>query len=231
VEKWKILIVEDDAYQRDILKIILESEGYAVECAENGERAMEIGHGFSPDVVLCDLKLPDMDGTEVMERFTRSARHKYEFIIFTAHGTIESAVRAIKRGAFDYITKPIEREKLLITTNRGCERLSLIRENIQLKKQLAQPFVIEGIIGKHPKIVKVLDFIRVVGPLAVTVLITGETGTGKELIARAIHSVSTRKTKPFRPSTAHPCRKPCLRASSSVMKRALLPVPSLRGPV
>jgi DNA-binding NtrC family response regulator len=195
--KWKILIVDDEAYQRDILRIIMENEGFTVECAENGERAIEMVRSFSPDVVLCDLKLPDMEGTQVMERLITSTRHKHEFIIFTAHGTIESAVKAIKRGAFDYITKPVEREKLLMITHRACERLSLIRENIRLKKQLARPFAIEGIIGKHPKLLKVLDLVKMVGPLNVTVLITGETGTGKELIARAIHSHSPRKNNTF----------------------------------
>jgi DNA-binding NtrC family response regulator len=199
MENWKILVVDDEAYQRDILKIILESENFEVECAENGERAMEVCHNFSPDVVLCDLKLPDMEGTEVMERLMISGRDKYEFIIFTAHGTIESAVKAIKKGAFDYITKPVEREKLIMATHRACERLALIRENIQLKKQLGRPFSIGGIIGKHPKMLKVMDFIKTVGPLNVTVLISGETGTGKDLIARAIHSLSSRKNKIFQP--------------------------------
>ena len=197
MEKWKILIVEDEAYQREILRVILEAEGFAVTCAANGEQAIEIYHRFNPDVVLCDLKLPDMEGTQIMERLNTSGPHKHEFIIFTAHGTIESAVTAIKRGAFDYITKPVEREKLILTTHRACERLALIRENLQLKKQLLRPFVIEGIIGKHPKMSKVLDFIKLVGPLNVTVLITGETGTGKELVARAIHSYSPRKNKAF----------------------------------
>ncbi len=194
---WKILVVDDEAYQRDILRIILENEDFAVECAENGERAIEMYHKFSPDIVLCDFKLPDMEGTLVMERLITSDRGKHEFIIFTAHGTIESAVKAIKKGAFDYITKPVEREKLIMTTHRACERLALIRENIQLKKQLARPFSIEGIIGNHPKIKKITDFIKTVGPLNITVLITGETGTGKDLIARAIHAVSPRKNKIF----------------------------------
>jgi len=197
MERWKILIVDDDAYQRDILRVILEKEGFAVETAENGERAIEIYQHFSPDVVLCDLKLPDMEGTQVMERLLTSGPHKHEFIIFTAHGSIESAVAAIKKGALDYITKPVEREKLLIATHRACERLALIRENIQLKKQLTRPFTIEGIIGKHPRMLKVMEFIQVVGPLGVTVLITGETGTGKDLIAQAIHASSPRKNKTF----------------------------------
>jgi DNA-binding NtrC family response regulator len=197
MDKWKILIVEDDAYQREILKVIMETEGFAVECAENGSRAIETCRSFCPDVVLCDLKLPDMEGTQVVDALTTPDRHKREFIIFTAHGTIESAVGAIKKGVFDYITKPVEREKLILTTNRACERLALVRENIQLKKQLARPFSIDGIVGKHPKMIKVLDFIKTTGPLNVTVLVTGETGTGKELVARAIHSCSPRKNKPF----------------------------------
>jgi two-component system response regulator PilR (NtrC family) len=195
--KWKILIVEDEAYQREILKAILEAEGFSVTCVASGEQAIEIYPRFDPDVVLCDLKLPDMEGTQIMERLTTSGFHKHEFIIFTAHGTIESAVNAIKRGAFDYITKPVDREKLIMTIQRACERLALIKENQQLKKQLLRPFGIEGIIGKHPLMSKVLDFIKLVASLNVTVLITGETGTGKELIARAIHSQSLRKDKSF----------------------------------
>ncbi len=197
MQKWKILIVEDEAYQRDILKVILEAEGFSVACAANGEHAVEIYHRLKPDVVLCDLKLPDMEGTQVMERLGTAGCRQHEFIIFTAHGTIESAVNAIQRGAFDYLTKPVDREKLIRRIHRACERLALIRENQQLKKQLLQPFVIEGIIGKHPRMAKVLDFVKLVGPLNVTVLITGETGTGKELIARAIHSESLRKNKSF----------------------------------
>jgi two-component system, NtrC family, response regulator PilR len=195
--KWKILIVEDDVYQRDILKVILESEGFPVECAENGERAVEKFRLFSPDVVLCDLKLPDMDGIQVMEKLIASGPSTREFIIFTAHGNISSAVEAIKRGAFDYITKPVERDKLILTIKRACERLSLIRENMRLKKQIAGPFIIENIIGKHSKMINVMNFLKAVGPLQVTVLITGETGTGKDLAARAIHSLSPRKNKAF----------------------------------
>jgi DNA-binding NtrC family response regulator len=197
MEKWKILIIEDEAYQREILKVIMETEGFSVTCAATGEEAIEIYQRFNPDVVLCDLKLPDMEGTRIMEQLITSGSHTHEFIIFTAHGTIESAVSAIKRGAFDYITKPVDREKLIMTTQRACERLALIRENQQLKKQLLRPFVLEGIIGKHRLMSKVLDFIKLVGPLNVTVLITGDTGTGKELVARAIHSQSPRKNKSF----------------------------------
>jgi len=197
MEKWKALVVDDEAYQRDIIRIILEKEGFSLECAENGQKAINLWRTFSPDIVLCDLKLPDMEGTQVMDQMLMSGQRDYEFILFTAHGSIESAVTAIKRGAFDYITKPVEREKLLLTTQRACERIRLVRENKQLKKQLARPFSIEGIIGKHPSMLKVLDFVRMVSPLDITVLITGETGTGKNLIARAIHASGPRKNKVF----------------------------------
>ena len=197
MKKWKILIVDDEAHQREIIKVILANEDYEVESAENGRKAIEIAAVFSPDVILCDLKLPDMEGMQVMDALKTSGPHTHAFIIFTAYGTIESAVDAIKQGAFDYITKPVERQKLILITQRACERLALIRENRQLKKQLARPFSVEGIIAKHPKMLKVLDFVRMVGPLNVTVLIMGETGTGKDLAARAIHGCSHRKQKTF----------------------------------
>ena len=197
MDKWKVLIVDDEAYQREILKVVLEKDGFSVASAENGEKALKTFAAFSPDVVLCDLKLPDMDGSQVMMRLAEETTAGYEFIIFTAHGSIESAVDTIKRGAFDYITKPVEREKLLLTTRRACERLALVRENTRLKKQLTEPLSIHGIVGRHPKMLKVLDFINVMGPLSVTVLITGETGTGKDLVARALHAISPRKDKPF----------------------------------
>ena len=197
MEKGKVLIVDDEEYQRDILCAILKSEGYLTECAENGRRALDLFENFLPEVVLCDLKLPDRDGVKVMDELRGQYSQPFEFIIFTAHGSIESAVEAIKKGAFEYITKPVDREKLLLTTQRALERVELIRENIQLKKQLTNPFSLEGIIGKHPSMEKVLKFIKLVAPLDVTVLITGETGTGKELVARAIHSLSPRKNHIF----------------------------------
>ena len=197
MDKWKILVVEDDAFQREIIQAILADEGFAVKCAEDGERAVVMFAKFSPDVVLCDLKLPDMDGTEVMRRLAYGDRLGHEFILFTAHGTVESAVDAIKQGAFDYVPKPVDREKLIIITQRACNHLALVRENRQLKNQLTRPFTVAGIIGKHPKMQKVIDFVQMVGPLGVTVLITGETGTGKDLIARAIHSLSPRNDRTF----------------------------------
>jgi DNA-binding NtrC family response regulator len=197
MDKWKILIIEDEDSQREIIKVILDAEGFTTAVASDGRQGIDMFHRFNPDVVLCDLRLPDMEGTEVRQQLLSSDRHRHEFIIFTAHGTIESAVEAIKNGIFDYLTKPVGRDKLIMTVHRACERIELIRENIQLRKQLLRPFEIDGIIGKHPKLQKILEFVKLVSPLNVTVLITGETGTGKELVARAIHSASTRKDKSF----------------------------------
>ena len=197
MEKWKILVVEDELPQREIVKVILEAEGFVIETAADGRQAVDLYRKFNPDVVLCDLKLPDMDGDQLMAQLIPSARHKHEIILFTAHGTIESAVGAMKKGAFDYLSKPVERDKLILTIHRACERLELIRENSLLRKQLLRPFAIEGIIGKHPNLLKVLEFVKLVSPLNVTVLITGETGTGKELVAQAIHSAGSRKDRVF----------------------------------
>jgi two-component system, NtrC family, response regulator PilR len=197
MKEWKIAIIDDEAYQREILRVILEAEGFEVASAENYAKAIDLCERFLPDIILCDLKLPDREGTHLMDYLAKSARQTYEFIIVTAHGTIDSAVDAIKKGAFDYITKPVERDRLVMTIRRACDHLILLRENIQLKKQLKQPFSIEGIIGKHPKMIQVLDFIKLVGPLNVSVLITGETGTGKDLVARAIHAFSPRKNRTF----------------------------------
>lgn len=197
MDQGRILIVDDEPYQREILRAILEKEGYETICAENGAKAVEMFERTQPDVVFTDLKLPDMEGTTVQQRIKELDRRGHEVIVFTAHGSIESAVNAIKDGAFDYLTKPLEREKLLLTARRAFERVALVRENQKLRRQLTKPLSIEGIVGKHPGMMKVLDFIKTVAPLNVTVLITGETGTGKDLVARAIHSCSNRKDRAF----------------------------------
>jgi DNA-binding NtrC family response regulator len=193
----RVLIVDDEEYQREILRTIFVSEGYSVEVAPNGKQAISLNKEFSPEVILCDLKLPDMDGIELMESVLKSGGEHTEFIIITGHGTIESAVEAIKKGAMDYITKPLEKERILILARRAIERTRLIKENIQLKKQLKGINSINGLIGSHPAFQNVLKLIKTIAPLDVTVLITGETGTGKGLVAQAIHSLSPRRDNKF----------------------------------
>lgn len=195
--KGKILIIDDEESQREILKTIFLSEGYSVEVAENKEQAMNLYMQFSPEVILCDLKLPDVDGIELMESIIKSGGEHTEFIIITGHGTIESAVDAIKKGAMDYLTKPLERERVLILARRAIERARLIKENIQLKRQLKGIYSIDGLIGSHQSFQNVLKLVKTIAPLDVTVLVTGETGTGKGLVAQAIHSLSSRRDNKF----------------------------------
>lgn len=195
--KGKILIIDDEEYQREILRTIFVSEGYSVEVAPNGEHAMRIYRQFSPEVILCDLKLPYADGIELMESILKLGGEHTEFIIITGHGTIESAVEAIKKGAMDYITKPLERDRVVILARRAIERTRLIKENIQLKKQLKNIHSIDGLIGSHQSFQNVLKLLKTIAPLDATVLITGETGTGKGLVAQAIHSLSVRRDNKF----------------------------------
>lgn len=194
--KHKIQIVEDELYQNEILKTILCSEGYIVESCMKGEDAIKLYKEFKPALVLTDLKLVDIDGIQLIRKLKESGANS-EFIIITAYGSITSAVEAIKEGAFDYIPKPIDREKLLISVKNALERYELKTENIVLREQLRGINSIDGIIGESQVIVDVLRLIRTVALHDVTVLILGETGTGKSLVAKAIHNLSHRTEAPF----------------------------------
>ncbi len=191
-----ILVIDDEPLQREIITTILTDEGYSVYSASTIEEAKKIITEYYPEIILTDLKLGNENGIEILnelpyEPFTPAV------IVITAFGTISSAVDAIKRGAFDYLTKPIDKEILLVTVRKAQERISLIKENLRLREELYGQFKIEGIIGKSKKMLKVLDIVRKVTPTSATVLICGESGTGKELIAKAIHYNSPRKDKPF----------------------------------
>ena len=191
-----ILVVDDEHLQRDILKTILDEEGYETYTASSGAEALNIIRTLHPDVVLTDLKMEDMDGIELLESV--STEHgETVFIIMTAYGTISSAVEAVKKGAFDYLTKPLDKGMLLFTVKRAVERVALVKENLLLQKELYGKFRLEGIIGKSPRVQKAVDIMKKVIISPVTVLIRGESGTGKELVARAIHYNSPRRTRPF----------------------------------
>lgn len=191
-----ILVVDDEPLQRDILKTILDSEGYETHAAASGKEALAIIGSIQPDVILTDLRMEGMDGIELLDAIPKTP-FEPSIIIITAHGTISSAVEAVRKGAFDYLTKPLNKDTLLLNVRRAVERATLLRENIHLQKELFQKFNIEGIVGKSPKMQTVLEVLKKVAPSAVTVLIRGESGTGKELVARAIHYNSPRRTKPF----------------------------------
>lgn len=193
-----ILIVDDEPLQRDILKTILNSEGFEAYTASSGKDALDIINRVHPDVVLTDLRMEGMDGIELLESIPKEP-FEPSVIIITAHGTISSAVTAVKKGAFDYLTKPLDKDSLLLTVRRGVERANLLKERLYLQNQLFGKFRIEGIIGKSVKMQKVIEIVNKVAPSNATVLIRGESGTGKELIARAIHYNSPRRTRPFTP--------------------------------
>lgn len=191
-----ILVVDDEPLQRDILKTILDDEGYETHTAASGEEALKTISAFHPDVILTDLKMEGMDGIELIEAVPREPFDP-SMIIMTAHGTISSAVEAIKKGAFDYLTKPLDKNSLLMTVRRAVERSELLKENLQLHKELYDRFKIEGLVGKSAGMKEAIEILKKVSTSSATVLIRGESGTGKELVARAIHYNSPRRTKSF----------------------------------
>src|SRR2546428_101740 len=192
-----LLVVDDEKAQRDILTVILKGEGYTVEAASNVSQALSAYRNHQADVVLTDLSMPERDGLALLEELLKLDPEAL-VILVTAYGTIGSAVQAMKKGAFDYLAKPVDREELLITIARAFERLHLVTENRQLQQQLHETFRVENIIGHHPLMEEVSRVIKKVATSQATVLITGESGTGKELVARALHVHSPRAHRPFR---------------------------------
>jgi len=194
--KGNILVVDDEKPQREILKTILEDEGYVVHAAGSGREALELFKTTTPDLILTDLKMPDIDGMSLLNSFARYPGSS-PVIMMTAYGTINSAVEAMKKGAFDYLTKPLERDELLITVRRAFERVNLEKENRILRQELEERFRIDGIVGSHGSMQEVFKIIKKVSKSSSTVLIYGESGTGKELVAKAIHYNSHRSKRPF----------------------------------
>jgi len=191
-----ILVVDDEKGQREILTAILRKEGHAIVDLPGGREALEQLEQREFDLILTDLKMQGMSGMELLERVI-AANPQQCMVMMTAHGTIDSAVEAMKKGAFDYLEKPLDREELLMTVQRALEHVSLLRENRVLHKRLEESEGIPNIIGEHPKIKEVFRIISKIAPTNSTVLIYGESGTGKEMVARAIHDRSPRKGHPF----------------------------------
>lgn len=191
-----IIVIDDEPRQRDILQTILEDEGYEVHTAPSAEDGIKLIKTLNPDVVITDLKMGGMSGVQLIDAIPDDII-KPAIIIMTAYGTISSAVEAMKKGAFDYLTKPLEKDSIVLTVKNAIERMNLLKENIRLQNALFGKFKIEGIVGESKNMKAVMDVVKKVTPTSVTVLIQGESGTGKELIARAIHYNSPRRTCPF----------------------------------
>ncbi len=194
--KGRILVVDDEKHQRDILKVILDSEGYETLAARNGRHALEILRDQPFDVILTDLKMPDMSGIELLTELLR-VQPGLCVVLMTAHGSIHSAVEAMRRGAFDYLTKPLERDEMLVVVGKAMERSHLVQENRMLQEQLRTRFRLASIVGAHGSMQDVFRVVQKVAKSTSTVVIYGESGTGKELVARALHLESDRRERPF----------------------------------
>jgi len=191
-----ILIVEDKDSMRKMLTETLTGEGHRVDSAPNGKSAMELVHNKSYDLVLTDLKMPDMDGLQVLSN-VKDVDNDTAVILMTAYGTIEDAVQAMKKGAFDFITKPFDTEHLSVLIGRALENRRLVAENTMLREELLSEHGISNIIGKNESMLEICGLVQKVSKSDAAVLLQGESGTGKELFARAIHSLSPRKDKPY----------------------------------
>jgi two-component system nitrogen regulation response regulator NtrX len=188
-----ILVIDDEKSILNTLKEIFEYENHKVELATNGPEGIELLEQKDFDVVLCDIKMPEMDGIEVLERILDKSQD-IPVIMISGHGNIDTAVEAIKKGAYDFIEKPLDLNRLLVTVRNAMERIDLVTQTKVLKRKVSKTY---DIIGESPAIRKVKEIIEKVAPTDARVLITGNSGTGKELVARWLHEKSERASQPF----------------------------------
>ncbi len=188
----RILIIDDEPSIRRTLREILEYEKYQIEEASTGMEALSMIEEQEYDVILCDIKMPEMDGIETLEGVKKIS--DAPVIMISGHGTIETAVEAIKKGAYDYISKPPDLNRLLVTLKNALDKTSLTRETKALKKVVSKHF---EMVGESPAMLEIRQMIAKVAPTQARVLIAGENGTGKELVARQLHELSNRSHSPF----------------------------------
>jgi len=192
-----ILVVDDEEIMREILDTLLAREGYHVRLASNAEEGLDMARSFPFDAAIVDVMMPGMDGLAMLEEL-KKLDDELPVLMVTAFASVETAITAMKRGAFDYITKPFKNDEVLVVVRNAVERRQLMAENTALRQNLqAQYQKFAGIIGRSPRMKQVFDLIIQAAPSRSTILITGESGTGKELVARAIHSNSPRADRAF----------------------------------
>lgn len=188
----RILVIDDERSIRNTLREILEYEGYQMDDAPDGPTALQMATTEKYDVILCDIKMPQMDGIEVLEKLI--ANYDTPVVMISGHGNIETAVDAIKKGAYDFISKPLDLNRLLITIRNAMEKSSLVKETRVLKRKVSKTY---EMIGESEPIRQIRTMIERVAPTDARVMITGGNGTGKELVARWLHELSNRSTGPF----------------------------------
>ena len=194
--KHRILVVDDEQNAREALKTILTEEGYEVAEAADGEEGLAKLSRFQPDAVLCDIRMPKFDGLELLKR-AREQGFSSVFVMVTAFGSIETAVQAMRLGAEDYVTKPIDVSAVLAKLEKVLEKRTLRRENELLRERLRERYRFSNIVGESAELQAVFDVVMRAAPTRATILVLGESGTGKELVAQAIHEASPRREKPF----------------------------------
>jgi len=194
--KDKILVADDEQSMREFLDIMLKKEGYKVSLASNGEEVVKLIDNDLFDLVLLDIRMPKLDGLSALKRIKAIAPETI-VIMITAYASADTAIKAMKEGAYDYITKPFKVEEIKLIIKNALEKKNLQKENILLKKVVRDRYHFGNIIGQSPKMVDLYDLLEKVSPTKTNILIAGESGTGKELVAKAIHYNSPRKEKPF----------------------------------
>src|SRR4030043_767595 len=194
--KDKILVADDEQSMREFLDIMLKKEGYKVSLASNGEEVAKLVDNDLFDLVLLDIRMPRLDGISALKKIKAIAPETI-VIMITAYASADTAIKAMKEGAYDYITKPFKEEEIKLIIKNALEKKNLQKENILLKQVVKDRYHFGNIIGQSPKMVALYDLLEKVSPTKTNILITGESGTGKELVAKAIHYNSPRKEKPF----------------------------------
>lgn len=192
----RILVADDELSMREVLEILLYKEGYAVDTASNGEEAIKMLEDADYNLIICDIMMPKAGGMEVLQR-ARELDPEALVMMITAFASAESAVEAMKIGAYDYITKPFQVDEIKMVVKKALEKAGLIRENIRLRGEVEKKYVFENLVGTSAPMQAMYELIRRVTPSKSNVLILGESGTGKELVAKAIHYNSLRSDHPF----------------------------------